>query len=1274
MMDPPVPIAEDHCRILILVRPLGHRSATHFNHLMERLSRVEAIQVSENPKRIILAKFISQVNPDMRSFGEFQAHRRIFGVVGVAHAVSPQRHKMSVTSLDDSLISQTVPLPLDHRATMELVQQQYEMLKADYSETSVDSRIATFGFKGADECFSERELLAFPTLEDSSDGLEVGIREFVRQIYFVLESRRLDLAFEKMDSPTCPLLPEEEKYRAGVENRHSKAYKRKCIGRLRKQVADYTLLTGLPTLALDSYQSAIDYLKQGSDLLWLAAALEGWACAAIAIKYNETAERLKKNASMQRVSTLTPSQMRAFQEKANQHSLGRTSIGHQRYHSDAAAVDERAIATAAAAAAQLMEQDAQLSKQNHLKKPWHTLTLDRSPSNRSTIDHSEILEKFRSALENYERFSFAAFIEYECMMKAASVFRHQKMLIETEAFIRDHIGKYLDDSFTLFDHLTKANICMNCATVYKEIGFFRKNAFYARLAVLFRLHMTENDCRTESDYRQVYPILYRTLVGYGIRPQSRELASSNLATAGPVAVQVKALHEVFMSAMRARYFDAAIRHLCYILEVYFDELEPTAAMRMFEELERLVGSRPTMHVASQPIAMDQCGIILPPLQMTRFPMMKDFKVIPLAADLAPTVVKKDDKSNDIFIYSPFQNRNNDVEPVWVAGCPCEIAVTVKNPFPFEFSVKNLALIGDGCAFEAVPVKLNLASAIDNPDSSTIRLLGMPREPGKLRITGYSCEVVGVKNVCRLKNESGQKPFEVDVLPALPELQLETSLPRAPVTEDEADPAAETTVFSGQRFLHSVTIVNKSATIGIESVKLEVKQPKVFGGPSLIQLVFDDEDSLSVSSEPREYCVSLAPKERKYVKFRIFGIDPSATADDEQAAGSTIGASTVRHSDLMADKEVNNRGSILADVDSFGTPPVGQSHHDLIPYTGRLLTAEFIFTYTADVEGPEGEKYERTSRLPLAVTIMPAVTVSNWHVLPGDGPATRYVVVDVTNSTDFDAELTYSQNRMIGVQSREVCRVPLLCPCCTEVRASAFQDAAKRASHMMQMQEMEKLRRTLEHHVAKHLDIRWSVPQMKMEGTVPVGSMLASVSLLKQLVIPTMSVGSSLSPVFLLTKASLDTTVNGVPYTSEDDLQIRIAEPIMIGITLLSSMRGERPFSGMLSLNCYQDLQNGLPTVDRNDHMVICGSTRIPFTIETRPKTSPNKTAGGDEVVLRKLTRTMTSYRADFTVMFRHEGTYKVKPVVLLPNSSSPAFTDEEFFVSPVSFNVVTKVN
>lgn len=86
------------------------------------------------------------------------------------------------------------------------------------------------------------------------------------------------------------------------------------------------------------------------------------------------------------------------------------------------------------------------------------------------------------------------------------------------------------------------------------------------------------------------------------------------------------------------------------------------------------------------------------------------------------------------------------------------------------------------------------------------------------------------------------------------------------------------------------------------------------------------------------------------------------------------------------------------------------------------------------------------------------------------------------------------------------RVPLLCECCAEVASNAFQEAASRASHMMQMQEMERLRQILERHVSSHLDINWVISTSRLSGSVPVGPLLSSVALLKQLVIPVISIG------------------------------------------------------------------------------------------------------------------------------------------------------------------------
>uniref|UniRef100_A0A914EKI2 KIF-binding protein n=1 Tax=Acrobeloides nanus TaxID=290746 RepID=A0A914EKI2_9BILA len=416
-------------------------------------------------------------------------------------------------------------------ASLELIKEQYDSIKDELRDMLVDSRCALFGFSKAAEIFEPREILSYSSLEDSEE-FENDVRELIRSIYFVLESRRLDLSYEKMDVPPCPTLQEEEKYRIGVENKTSKLYKKKCIGRLRKQVADYTLLTGLPTLALDAYSAAIEFLKATNDWLWLAAAFEGWGCAATVLKYNETEERLRKQSGLQRVSSMTPVQMRDYQDKVSQHHLG-VSIGHQRYRSDD---DQLRLASAAASAAQLNELETQQKKV--FKRPWQLLNLEWSQLAKSPLDHEEIVERFKTALENYEKYSFAVMIEYECMIRASSVFKHQRLFVETEAFLRDHVGKFLDDSFTLFNNIMKGQICMACAAIYKEIGFQRKNSFFSRLAVLFRLHVTEDESRTEADYRLVYPVLYRTLSGYGINDNGKDAPLN-----GPIAVQVKALHE-----------------------------------------------------------------------------------------------------------------------------------------------------------------------------------------------------------------------------------------------------------------------------------------------------------------------------------------------------------------------------------------------------------------------------------------------------------------------------------------------------------------------------------------------------------------------------------------------------------------------------------------------------------------------------------------------------------------------------------------------------------
>lgn len=77
-----------------------------------------------------------------------------------------------------------------------------------------------------------------------------------------------------------------------------------------------------------------------------------------------------------------------------------------------------------------------------------------------------------------------------------------------------------------------------------------------------------------------------------------------------------------MSALRANLTDAAVRHLCYILQTFYNDLDTSASLKMLDELSKLVATLPKVHSLAQHISLDQDRIILPPLQMTRFPTLR----------------------------------------------------------------------------------------------------------------------------------------------------------------------------------------------------------------------------------------------------------------------------------------------------------------------------------------------------------------------------------------------------------------------------------------------------------------------------------------------------------------------------------------------------------------------------------------------------------------------------------------------------------------------------
>lgn len=125
------------------------------------------------------------------------------------------------------------------------------------------------------------------------------------------------------------------------------------------------------------------------------------------------------------------------------------------------------------------------------------------------------MDTFKNSIEEFDKFTFAGWLEYETVMRAIMYLILEREYIKLEQFHRDCTGKYLDDTNTFMDHRMKAQICLNSAAMYKEIGFLRKQAFYARLSVLFELHVTEGRVRQAGDYKTVYPVLFKSVWSIG---------------------------------------------------------------------------------------------------------------------------------------------------------------------------------------------------------------------------------------------------------------------------------------------------------------------------------------------------------------------------------------------------------------------------------------------------------------------------------------------------------------------------------------------------------------------------------------------------------------------------------------------------------------------------------------------------------------------------------------------------------------------------------------
>ncbi|KFD51482.1 hypothetical protein M513_07695 [Trichuris suis] len=619
------PQPTENASIVVLVKLLtiGAHGQTdynriNFNRILDRLRSMGYISVSENPPRLLRPRFIIHPKRCRPAWGELQCHRKILGFIGVAFA-----SKEPTTVDEDRWIA------------------CFKEARSPFEMSLLDSRLALFDHSPSLLQSSEEHCLYYCALSGYA-GLENDVKDFVKSLFWVLESRRLDVSYLKMENPPFPKVPGEEKYTT-VLDVSKRTLKKRCIGRWKKQIADYTLMTGLASLAMQEYEGAIELLKPTGDYLWLAAALEGYACAATVVAFGH----VSTTTSLVRVNTFSEGD---FKRASNIPWRSQSGLVDSKYLSH------------------------RLSSQ-------------------------QILDTFVQAIANYKKLPFATKLELECVFKAAHLLAELKTSCFLDQFFTLSSCKFLDDDYKQISDEEKARICWWMAHLYLRTGFRRKYAFYCRLAALF--FISHNECQPNGmdTYRTVYPLLLKALDSY---TKGINSATDTETYYGWPGVQVNILHEVHVAALRADYKEASIRHLLFLLQNLYASLEPLKLHQYCSELSLLCSHNPV--AVNKPLQVSP-AILLPPISITSLPRVMSIRFKSLCSDHEVEAASRAKPSN-VFIYTPFEDDALNKECL-IAGRATIVEVTLANPTSIALQISNFSLCCDGVAFSVEPSDLTI---------------------------------------------------------------------------------------------------------------------------------------------------------------------------------------------------------------------------------------------------------------------------------------------------------------------------------------------------------------------------------------------------------------------------------------------------------------------------------------------------------------------------------------------------------------------------------------
>lgn len=922
-----------HGCLLILIRGIGTHKPRSLQKIFDRIQRVNNIKIKDSTgsSRDIWVRYVREHPIENNDWGDFQAHRRLLGLITVGK--------------------------FDNQNELNELCRVHESLKVKYLSTLFDSRCILFApevDKNKDENDeengengdslaelqqgigpkldpSEIKLLAsnnltVPTVlksrgsfyaeNDSCANLEANISDFINTLFWILESKRLERSKEKFEKMTLLLAPFEKKDFVGLDM-ESRNNKKRCMGRVTKNLADLTFQCGLINDSLNYYHASCETLRAIGDSLWLGAACEGLCSASAFIHFPHLRDTVNfiRNQSLQ---DATSQQTQKNFQRASDGLLSRKNEMKINFDKNKNGENPLSASSTSSASSIASSLSSSSSVGSSLSTTSSNEVQDLKTNGKSLpiniLQKDEITARYREAIINYSKYRNAGIIETEAALKAARICIEQNQNLDVSMFLQNVL--YINLNMNEQERVKRFETLKE---LYQKVGYNRKAAFCQRLAAW--RHIAQSNANP--DWAQSYRLMLESFPGHKLSLEPIEVLQNNQ---GWPCLQIDLIQQLAGTARRLGQSALATRHMTFLLQTMWKHLTENERKEMALQLQNLSAQ---CEGAPVPLVLEN-GIVIPPANLTDIPHCVSFQLKDMPPHLHPHKIAVSKTDHGPFLFapshfnSPIDHRvkkkvDNQMSFLWVRNDVCDVMLKLLNPLPFELQVNEMRLLASGIVFESLP-----QSVVLPPNASqSVVLHGTPLEVGDLEFVGYSTHTLGVKSNCRLKNMFDRNfpaSYKINVISALPKVDLKTSLPQTATFSglshsDNVVTSANITLYNGESQDCTVTIMNTS-NIAIEYLDCNLHSN------------FDTKIQNKIFSfnldELREK-LPIKPNESASFVVRVYGeAEFIGTVNNGTAIGSCV-PSTVHEDGPASHSGVNSLISGLNNPHSRVSSPIRRNH-------------------------------------------------------------------------------------------------------------------------------------------------------------------------------------------------------------------------------------------------------------------------------------------------------------------------------------------------------------